>query len=248
MYYKMPKFDIYLLWGKDHNGNILRYYGSTTNFIKRKYNHKKYYEYWVKEGRPNSKKYSSVYILDNGDWRMDKIDEVIGELWEAKKKESEYIRNNECVNVRIENRTKKEYKDDHKEKITEYHKQYRADNKDKLAEQKKQYHINNKDKLAEYQKQYHINNKDKLVEQKKQYRADNKDKLAEQQKQYRADNKDKLAEYHKQYRADNKQALLEKKKEKIICECGTESTKSDISRHRKTKKHINFISNNELNV
>jgi hypothetical protein len=167
----MKKYDIYLIWGKDCDGNILRYYGSTANFIKRKSEHKINYERWVKNGRPNNKiSCSSVYILDNGDWRMEKIEEVIGERWEAKKKEGEYIKNNECVNVCIASRTAKEYKDDHKEKITEYYKQYYEKHKDELNE---------------------------------------------------------------------------KNKQKIICKCGDESTKNHISRHRKSKKHINFISNNE---
>jgi hypothetical protein len=221
----MTKYDIYLIWGKDCDGNILRYYGSTANFIKRKSQHKYKYNWWVKAGRPNNKKCSSVHILDNGDWRMEKIDEVIGERWEAKKKEGDYIKNNECVNVRIENRTKKEYKDDHKEKITEYQKQYRADNKDKIE----QYYNDNKDKVLEYQKQYHNDNKEQIAKKKKEYYKVNKDKIA-------------------QYYIDNKNKLLEKKKEKITCECGSKIRRDTISRHRESKKHINLISNNEKNV
>jgi len=221
----MTKYDIYLIWGKDCDGNILRYYGSTANFIKRKSQHKTNYERWVKNGRPNIKRCASVLILDNGDWKMEKIDEIEGERWEAKKKEGEYQKNNDCVNFKIASRTVKEYRDDNKDVISEKAKQYYINNKDK----KKQYQIDNKDKLAEYLKQYYIDNKDKII-------------------QYQIDNKDKLAEYLKQYYIDNKNKLLEKKKEKIICECGTESTKNSISQHRKTKKHINLLFNNELNV
>ena len=195
----MTKYDIYLIWGKDCDGNILRYYGSTANFIKRKSQHKRNYEYWVKAGRPNNKKYSSFNVIDNGDWRMDKIDEIDGERWEARKLEGEYIKKNDCVNFQIASRTNKEYRDD---------------NKDVILEKAKQYYINNKDKI----------------------------------KQYQIDNKDKLAEYLKQYYIDNKNKLLEKKKEKIICECGTESTKNSISQHRKSKKHIKLLSNNQLNM
>jgi hypothetical protein len=203
----MTKYDIYLIWGKDCDGNILRYYGSTANFIKRKSQHKNHYKTWVKAGRPNNKKCSSFHILDNGDWKMEKIDEIDGDRWQARKLEGEYQKNNDCVNVKIECRTQKEYKED---------------NKDKYAEWNKQYNINNKDKILEWK----INNKDKCKEWRKQYYKDNKDKKA-------------------QYYIDNKNKLLEKKKEKIICECGAESTKNHISTHRKSKKHINFISNNE---
>jgi len=214
----MTKYDIYLIWGKDCDGNILRYYGSTANFIKRKSQHKIHYEYWVKQGRPNIKRRSPDLILDNGDWRMDKIDEIDGERWEARKLEGEYIKNNDCINVRIENRTRKERYED---------------NRDVILEKVKQYYANNKDKKLEYHKHYY--NK-------------NKETIADKQKIYNNKNKDKLVEYKKKYRADNKKTLLEKGKEKITCECGSKIRRSDISSHRKTKKHINLLSNNELNV
>ena len=82
----MTKYDIYLIWGKDCDGNILRYYGSTENFIKRKSQHRTRYKRWVEAGRPNNKKCSAYFIIDNGDWKMEKIDEIEGERWEAKKK------------------------------------------------------------------------------------------------------------------------------------------------------------------
>ena len=180
MYYNMPKFHIYLIWSKDCEGNILKYYGSTTNMIKRKYNHKTDYNRWVKAGRPSITRCSSVHIIDNGDWQMIKIDEVIGERWEARKLESEYQKNNECVNICIASRTAKEYYND------------------------------------------------------------NRAMLSEKRKQYYKDNRNELNKKHKQY--------YETHKEKITCECGSKIRRDSISRHRKNKKHINLLSNNELNV
>jgi hypothetical protein len=271
----MTKYDIYLIWGKDQDGNILRYYGSTSNFIKRKSEHKTRYKKWIEAGRPNNKKqYSSFFILDNGDWKMEKIDEIDGERWQARKLEGEYQKNNNCVNVRKECRTKKEWYEDNREKMAELNKQYQIDNKDKLAEYNKKYRADNKDKIADREKQYRADNKDKIT----QYYNDNKDKLAEKhkeyykinkdkinekhnewvnnnkdkmlkkQKQYRADNKDKIAEWRKQHYNDNKQAISKKNKEKITCECGIEISNKSKYKHRESKKHINFISNNELNV
>jgi len=97
---------------------------------------------------------------------MEKIDEIDGERWEARKLEGEYQKNNDCVNIKIENRTKKEYYNDNKQAI--------------LEKVKELYNL-------------------------------------------------------------NKQAILEKKKEKIICECGAKVAKRHLARHRKSKKHINFI-------
>ncbi len=58
-------------------------------------------------------------------------------------------------------------------------------------------------------------------------------------KQYRQDNKDKI----KEYREKNKDKLKEKASEKVKCECGCMIRRSDIAKHRKTKKHINIINN-----
>lgn len=48
-------------------------------------------------------------------------------------------------------------------------------------------------------------------------------------------------EYQQIYYQDNKENLTEKKKQKIKCECGCIIARTCISRHRKTKKHINLL-------
>ena len=70
-----------------------------------------------------------------------------------------------------------------------------------------------------------------------------KEEIKQYQFQYRVDNKDKSKEYYKDYRIKNKEAISEKNKIKITCDCGAELRKVDISTHKKTKKHINFINN-----
>ena len=107
-----------------------------------------------------------------------------------------------------------------------YLKQYTIENKDKLLEQKKQYREQNKDKIHEQDKQYREKNRDKINEKQKQNREKNKDKIHEQEKQYRDKNKDKISEYNKQ---------------KVTCDCGCIVTKRGLLRHKKSKKHINFM-------
>jgi len=240
----MPKFDIYMIWSKACDGNILRYYGSTQNFIKRKYNHKKTYEHWVKQGRPNNKKCSSFFILDNGDWKMDKIDEIDGECWEARKLESEYQKNNECVNVRIECRTNKEYCQDNKNKVAVFRKNYYNKHKEELLEKNKENYNLNKDKISEISKKKYNLNKDKILEKCKQYRILNKDKISEKKKENYNLNKDKILKKNKEKYNLNKDKILEKQKEKITCECGAEVTKKYIAVHRRSKKHINLLNSN----
>ena len=64
----------------------------------------------------------------------------------------------------------------------------------------------------------------------KEYYEDNKDKLLKQMK-----------DYSKTYRKNNKDDIAIKSKEKITCECGCISTKNNLSKHKKTKIHLNAI-------
>ena len=225
----MTKYDIYLIWGKDQEGNILRYYGSTSNFIKRKSHHKNNYKKWLEEGRPNNKKCSAFHILDNGDWKMEKIDEIDGDRWQARKLEGEYQKNNDCVNVRKENRTGKEW---------------RTDNTDILKEKKKEYYNLNKDEILQLKKKYYNDNKANINERKKEYYNLNKVEIAKKRKENYNLNKDEIAKKKKENYNLNKDKILEKQKEKIKCECGSEIRKNDLARHNRSKKHINFINSN----
>ena len=54
-------------------------------------------------------------------------------------------------------------------------------------------------------------------------------------------NKEIFSQYQKEYYQKNKEMLSQTAKEIITCECGCDSTKKSISRHRKTKKHLNLM-------
>ena len=64
-------------------------------------------------------------------------------------------------------------------------------------------------------------------------------------KQYIMKDKEKWTDYQKQYqqqyRNENKANLAEKMKQKIECECGCILQKWNLSKHKKTKKHQNWI-------
>ena len=94
--------------------------------------------------------------------------------------------------------------------------------RDNHKEKKKAYREANKDKMKAYYELYSKENKEK----KKAYREANKDKIIEQKKGYYETNKDKISEH---------------KKEKVICECGCEISRTNLSTHRKTKFHQEFI-------
>ena len=113
-----------------------RYYiGSTTQKLcKRFSDHKVNYKLYIDE------KYhftTSFKILELGDAYIELLEEINCEnKHQLVMREGELIREhkNNCVNKRIEGRTKKEYRNDNKEEIKEHGKQYYIDNKDKATQ------------------------------------------------------------------------------------------------------------------
>ena len=55
--------------------------------------------------------------------------------------------------------------------------------------------------------------------------------------------KEERKEYCKKIYETKKEEILEKAKVKVSCECGAIISKGVIPRHKRTKKHINFINN-----
>ena len=198
------------------------YYGSTVNTLaKRMGKHRT-------EAKENSKKnVASRSIINRGDYDCSLIENYeCNNKQELHARERYWIENNECVNKKIPGRTKKEWYEANKDKNKKREKGYYEANKDKISEQKKGYYEANKDKISERDREYRQNNKDKISEQKKEWYEANKDKISEQKKGYYDTNKDKISEH---------------KKEKVICECGCEISRTNLSRHRKTKFHQEFI-------
>jgi gas vesicle protein len=120
---------------------------------------------------------TSFKILENDNYNIVLLEEYPCENKEQlHAKEAEYIRNNECVNKCIPNRSQKEYYNDNKDQISEQRKQYYNDNK----EHYKQYYNDNK----EHYKQYYNDNKGQIIERVKQYQQQNKDKIKERKRLY----------------------------------------------------------------
>jgi group I intron endonuclease len=102
------------------------------------------------------------------------------------------------------------------------------ENKDKVAQKNTEYWHKNKAEL-----------KDKRREYKHNYYLQNKEKFA----QFRENNKDKLKEYLKNRYNQKKEDILKLQQEKTMCQCGVEIQKGNMSRHQKSKKHLEFINN-----
>jgi hypothetical protein len=138
----------------------LCYYGSTCMPLrKRLHAHKHAYH---KQGE-----ITSVIILDQPDYKIVLVEEFPCEnKQQLHAREAYYIRNNECVNKVMPNRSRKEYYQENKERISETRKKYYQDNKEHLSETKKKYYQDNKEHLSETRKEYYkkyIKQKEKIT-------------------------------------------------------------------------------------
>jgi len=189
------------------------YVGHTTNFIKRKQHHK---ESCI---NPNNKGYHlKVYQMmrENGgwiNWSMIEIEKFpCNDHNEATKQERYWY---EVLNANMNhlnpNRTKKEYRDSHKEEIAKQGKEYRDSHKEKIFMQRKQFRDNHKDELKEKKHEFYEQHKEQILLHQKEYKEKHKEEI-------------KL-----------KRAVI------YICICGISYTNNHKSRHEKSKKHQEFI-------
>jgi hypothetical protein len=94
-------------------------------------------------------------------------------------------------------------------------------------------------------KEWQKDNKEILAEKRNQYYNSNKENILEEAKINYKHNKEIIINNVKEYYEKNKKIITEKNKEKITCECGCLIRKNDLTRHKKTKKHIELMSMKE---
>jgi len=121
------------------------YIGSTTQPLSKRFNCQKsrYKRYLLQLDHY----ISSFEILKHEDAYIELLEEFPCENKEQLcKREGELIRDNNCVNKRIEGSTRQEINKryNNKLKMKEYQKKYREDNKEKIKEYQKQYRDRNK--------------------------------------------------------------------------------------------------------
>ena len=155
------------------NGNI--YIGSTTQSLSQRLGaHTREYKRYC---NGKSKFLSSFDIIKNMSYEIILIEEVnCNNKEQLHKIEREHIEANECINLRIPTRTKKEYYNANREEIIEKQKEYYKANIEAI----KEYRDVNRDKIKEYSKEYRDANKDTIKEYKKQYYEDSKLKKKQQ--------------------------------------------------------------------
>ena len=75
------------------------------------------------------------------------------------------------------------------------------------------------------------------LNERRAYRSEEERK--EYYKEYRENNRDRMCAKKKLYYENNRDRMCARMGEIVICECGCESQRGNLSNHRKSKKHLN---------
>lgn len=120
--------------------------------------------------------------------------------------------------------------------------EYKCNNKMELEKKEREYieqykgeNSLNKNIPTRSIKEWYEQNKDNM----KEYYEKNKDNI----KEYYEKNKEKINEKNKRYAIENKEKIKEYRNSKVLCDCGYEYSKTNKSRHMKSKKHSEYIKN-----
>lgn len=184
------------------------YVGHTTNFVKRKQQHKCN---CIHTHTSTSSYYVYEFIREHGgwdNWDMIEICKVsCTDVYDASRTERQYIESlGATLNKVMPTRSPREYCLDHKEEIAEKKHQYHLDHIEEITEKKRQYYLEHKEELLEKRKQYRDNHKEEIAEKKRQCYLDNRDARLEQARQYRIDHADELREKRRINRLNKKSA------------------------------------------
>lgn len=194
----MPNYHeskIYKIWSPSTD---MVYIGSTTQRLsKRLYGHVKNYKQYV-NGKCRFTR--SFKIIELGNYRIDLVEKIdCTDRIELLRAEGKVILNTKnCVNKQVAGRTKKEWRQEHKQKIAEQNAVWYQNNKEKVAEQK----------AVWYQ-----------------------------------DNKEIAAERGKLYRERTREKRLARGAVRLTCRCGSIVRTDNMTRHYKSKKHTDYVDN-----
>lgn len=170
------------------------YIGHTTNFVKRKQQHKNYCN------AINDKHYNyNVYqfIREHGNWDNWSMIEICSincvDKRDAEKQERHYIETlMATLNKNIPIRTKQEYYEDNKEEISLKNKKYREEHKEEISLKKQKYREEHKEEYSEYYKNYYEDNKEYILLRTTKYREEQREQIRLRDKKYRENNREKI--------------------------------------------------------
>lgn len=207
---------------------------------------------YIKNNKNNLMWYSAFDMLIFDDCYIELLEDYPCDNREQLlKREGELIRQTpNCINKRVAGRTPKQYYYENNELILKKMKTYRENNKEKISIRRKKAYYANHEKMLKKKKEYRAKNREVLNRKKKvkiKCVACNcmvsKSHIARHNKSPKHLNNLEGIKPEKKtsYYLRNKKKVADKKKIKVYCEtCKCMVSKSNLSYHRKTKKHLNI--------
>ena len=124
--------------------------------------------------------------------------------------------------------------------------EYSATNKKRLERKEHKYIVKLKATLnyripTRTPEQSYETNKQVMNERKKEYYKVNKDVILNRNKAYRETNKQVISEQKKEFYKDNNDEIKRKHNERIECDCGCITSRSNLAKHKKTQKHKDLM-------
>jgi hypothetical protein len=227
---------IYKICCKDTNIKDT-YVGHTTNFTKRKNQHKTL----INDELCKRKIYECIRVNGGWDnWSMIQIEDHKC----ANKREAEMRERYWMETLQASLNCNNPYTI-YTENPVEYKQHWYEENKEEILEKAKEHYQENKEVILEKVKEYACKNKEQIKSYQDDYREKNKEKLAEQKKEYRETHKEQAAKAQKEWREANKEKLKQQRSQICQCECGVEHTVINKNKHFESKTHIEY--QNKLN-
>lgn len=110
-----------------------------------------------------------------------------------------------------------------------------------IAVKKAEWYDDNREQIAAKKAEHYQVNREELLAKAADYYQVNRDQIAAKQLEYRQANREQIAAKKAEYHQANRERLAAKAAEKIVCECGAESTTQHHARHLRSAKHMRFV-------
>ena len=205
----MPDFQnakIYQIWTPGRP-DLLPYIGSTTQTLaKRIGGHRRSYK--CKQNGKGNDRASFIHIAEEGH-RIELIREFPCETrQELLREEGREMRSRECCNQVVPGRTRAEWYEENKERLT--------------AHRRKRYE----------------ENKEQVNAHRRKWCEENKESLRAKSKRHYEKHGERVRARVSAYRKANKEQISAKDRKKITCPCGSSISRGSRSKHQRSAKHI----------
>ena len=158
----MNKYNNSSIYKISNIGGNMVYYGSTCRDIQKRFKqHKQSYK--TKADSITVYKIFDTYGIDN--CKIELVEKYnCNSKRELELREGYYIKNNECINIKVLGKTRREYYDENRDDIDKKRKEWYVLNKEMRTKQMREWREANKEKYQEYQRKYKEKMKQKMNE------------------------------------------------------------------------------------